>query len=791
MLGEALRSIPESFPRAGRRYAVVPAHVAACFHPKIVLRLGKDRARLQVVSANATAAGWCRNLEVASDVSWIEGGENPDNASHRRLIRKAYDYLCHWLDPTPGQTIASKLNIHKSDAIWLADTEPNAGPLFLADGTAVDLLLERGDATDTGILSRLLSCVGGDRIRRIVVVSPYWDADGTALLDIQDVFGVPPVVVAINPKSGAFPGGFDVSQRPISFATDDCLDSDRFAHAKLVILEGDGADHVLSGSPNASRAALGGPGGVMARNAEAAVYRRLSSGSVLPALGLALARTVERCTIHASPANSFHPGSGCVPSGVVEIEGRLLTWWPALGYTATGAMLVGPSGPVPVRAFGNGQYAADLSDAPPAPLVVHFKLADGRETLPVIVHDHEALRLNSPGSYGPISSAVLRYERGIDDLIDLAATANYLFALPAHAPGSAGGGKRENGADEHEIDYADEDAFRKAMELPRSAGHFASSGADDPVSCLLRRIGLGCVIGTGDPRAERERERQEDEEAEAGETEDDAPDAGDEGAADTTGEPAWRASGNTLSVIPVEQAKQLPGGVFTAKQVTKRRRNLVMALRLFDAWLAAVARDPALPADDVPAKVAFMLRLMNEAARLRHPMEDGSNITLMTMVPDGDDRDSCVAVRAIMVLRVVWRGLPHTPPLAQRLNHHSPRARIQQEISAFALLTRWIAARCVLALEDADGHSELLRLVEGTAVHLITATYLLGVPDAVEEEIGIMDLERAAGGNPSDSARILQRIEALATGMLTARPAALTRGTRRPRPTLRVQHVHP
>jgi hypothetical protein len=308
MLAEALRAIPETLRRAGRYYAVVSAHVDGCFHPKVFLRLGRDRGCLQIASANATAAGWCRNLELSAKLSWTNDCNDPEAAAKRSLIRKAYDYLLHWLEASPGQAIPAKLQIHANDADWLLDAEPNSGPVLLHDGTAVDLLLERGDGSSPGILDRHRACVDRDRINRIVIVSPYWDANGEALLDIQDAFGGAPVIVGLNPGSGTFPGALDVSQRPITFATDKTLRVERFAHAKLFLLEGENADHVVFGSPNASRAALGAPG-ISARNAEAAVYRRLPPRSVRHALKLTLDDIVKRLAIPPAPVSSFREGS--------------------------------------------------------------------------------------------------------------------------------------------------------------------------------------------------------------------------------------------------------------------------------------------------------------------------------------------------------------------------------------------------------------------------------------------------------------------------------------------------
>ena len=254
MLGNALRSTPECFARAGSRYAIVPVSVGGCFHPKVLIKLGTDRARLHVGSANTTAAGWCRNAELTCDLSWEHRSEHPDNAAFGRIVRKAYGYLSYWLDEVSGQSVAAKLRIHARDASWLADLEPNQEPITLSDGTALDLLTENGNG-GRGILERFADCVAGDQIHRIVVISPYWDANAAALEDLSAIFDRAPITVAVNENTSEFPAGVDIGGVDVRFAA--ALHEDRFTHAKLIILESATSDHVLVGSANVSRAALG------------------------------------------------------------------------------------------------------------------------------------------------------------------------------------------------------------------------------------------------------------------------------------------------------------------------------------------------------------------------------------------------------------------------------------------------------------------------------------------------------------------------------------------------------
>ena len=115
MLKRAISATPEAFRNAGRRYAIVPIQVAGCFHPKIHLRLGTDRARLIVGSANATAAGWGSNQEVVTAFDWSRRGEDPMEAAIGPLLKKAYDYLASWLTTIPGDAVDFKLRLHRKD----------------------------------------------------------------------------------------------------------------------------------------------------------------------------------------------------------------------------------------------------------------------------------------------------------------------------------------------------------------------------------------------------------------------------------------------------------------------------------------------------------------------------------------------------------------------------------------------------------------------------------------------------------------------------------------------------
>ena len=91
MLKMALNALPEAFNAAGFRYAVVPVSVTGAFHPKVHLRLGGNKARLVIGSANVTTAGWGKNQEVVTRLDWSWRSEDDeDNAAMGSLVAKVY-----------------------------------------------------------------------------------------------------------------------------------------------------------------------------------------------------------------------------------------------------------------------------------------------------------------------------------------------------------------------------------------------------------------------------------------------------------------------------------------------------------------------------------------------------------------------------------------------------------------------------------------------------------------------------------------------------------------------------
>lgn len=315
----------------GRDYEMVNSSGSdGVFHPKILLQLGRRVGRLFVGSANVTASGICGNAEAIYE---IECTDEPSAAQD--IIRAAWHYLRHLLLDERGAA-RDGLDWALTRTPWLAGEA--GGPIKeLEDGSLAGFLA--GYPGATGIADRFVDAVGTDQVERLVVVSPYWDDDLQALVDLSSRLAAPMVSVMINRATHQFP--MDAT-RPsyVSFHSLPDKLKGRFAHAKLFIASTADYDHVLIGSANCTMAALSGRS--FGRNAEAAAYRRLPRGSAIDVFDLsgALGTTMDPAAIEPPVQMRDIPLAdlGRRAAGLFEMEGTVLTWRTAKDFPEGGSV---------------------------------------------------------------------------------------------------------------------------------------------------------------------------------------------------------------------------------------------------------------------------------------------------------------------------------------------------------------------------------------------------------------------------------------------------------------------
>ena len=260
---------------AGSLYHLVKCHRNGAFHPKIVVQLGEKEARLLVGSANLTGPGLAGNLEIISEVTC----SGPEDAS-APVIAEAMNYILRshqTLDPWFEKGVQQALN----RTPWLDLTQ--SAPVFQDAEFGPTALIH--DGYNESPIDQYIGFIDDDPIKRLTIISPYWDKHLKALRELSSRLNAPKIRIAIQADRKLFPKRDADSILNIKlYELEDLLGSRR-AHAKLYVAEGAEFDHVLSGSLNCSKPAM-----LTSRltplNAEAGIYRRLPKKTALKKMGL-------------------------------------------------------------------------------------------------------------------------------------------------------------------------------------------------------------------------------------------------------------------------------------------------------------------------------------------------------------------------------------------------------------------------------------------------------------------------------------------------------------------------
>lgn len=319
---------PERAPQlAGVRYSLVGADTPVLFHPKLTLQLGGDSARLLVASANLTTSGLAGNLEVVGELRM-----RAEDQSLAGVMQQALEFLEQFVHP--AEHVARKqLEWARSRSPWLSEAES-------ADASPLAQLLTSAGATGIGL--RFLELVGQGPVQRLIVASPYWDSDLGATRFLQRALKPRKTALVVDTKRGLFPGTQGV-RADLHDVSPLAHPRNRFAHAKVFIVQTKKADHVLFGSPNCTTAALGTSdrAGV---NVEAALYKRMPPGAALGALELE--RALEVSPVDESEIADYERAeeipleeAAARQPGRFQLVGLQLSWSPSAVFDVAEAMV--------------------------------------------------------------------------------------------------------------------------------------------------------------------------------------------------------------------------------------------------------------------------------------------------------------------------------------------------------------------------------------------------------------------------------------------------------------------
>lgn len=253
----ALRSV-------GKEYSVNGVPAKGAFHPKINFFIGDKNLLVLFGSGNLTAGGHGKNHEMFAGFM-----ANEKDVSQLPLIREIWNYLVKFTNSADGYAV-QRIERDVFDCCPLlknATAQPKH--FFSKINDAVDVALLYNES-DNSIFNQLSSLLPVDQIETITLASPFYDQDGSALLNLSDLFqNAKSLNVLIQEKCQLPPIDFHENGR-INFYDFDktsrglckikkysgCLFSQNL-HAKVFCFYSNDYTYCLVGSANATISALG------------------------------------------------------------------------------------------------------------------------------------------------------------------------------------------------------------------------------------------------------------------------------------------------------------------------------------------------------------------------------------------------------------------------------------------------------------------------------------------------------------------------------------------------------
>ena len=485
---------------AGALYHLVPVAAPEAFHPKITMLLGARKGRLMIGSANMTALGLGGNKELVSSIRYDEA--TPNSAG---LFAEIWRYMqSHMSGEQPGLAFGFERALRQTP--WLDTGETNS---------ANELPKALYDRPGSTFLEQIVACIGDDRIRKISIVSPYWDTELRGLKELERFLAPAKTHLLLVPDQG-FPVQalssppntelFDLSRLQGGDFT-----ASRFLHAKLIIAEGDVADHVVVGSMNCTSPALLAVHR-QSGNAEVGLYHRVAPGTALTRLGLAGYTDAPIASVNFDnlPAqlDQTEPASHYVGGGTLSYQMDHLSWTPPRSLPRSASIMLFDKfdrqlgDVININEGQQGPWHLDGVEERPRYGIV--TLMDGRLSAPIFVIDVAALdKATSP----LMSSKRARLANALDDTVDadvdLVEILNQLEDLDrAEAPTRterlpAQRAASEKSASEHNYATLSYEAFVHNREARSVDGHDRLLGAASndlaPTlvsNCLNRLVGI-------------------------------------------------------------------------------------------------------------------------------------------------------------------------------------------------------------------------------------------------------------------------------------------------------------
>ncbi len=232
-LNQAISNV--KYSSIGKKYMVNPIEMNGAFHPKIVLLLGMNKAKLFVSSANITSNGYYNNNEVFNCIEY-----DADNLKGLKVIKEAISFF-EKLNELSYKQDTRLFNEIKSLVYYNANSENHECRLI---HNLEENILEQ--------LAREMK-----NVKQIDVAVPYYDNELNAINQIKNIYPEAKINLYLQNKKCKFNKEKNISDYNINIYNGFYeIGTNNFYHGKVFRFITDQESYILYGSANCTESAL-------------------------------------------------------------------------------------------------------------------------------------------------------------------------------------------------------------------------------------------------------------------------------------------------------------------------------------------------------------------------------------------------------------------------------------------------------------------------------------------------------------------------------------------------------
>jgi len=261
MLDDTLGLSSGQLKNISQTYSISGMQSQGAFHPKINFFIGDKELLVLFGSGNITAGGHGKNHEIFTGLY-----ANSEDHKQLPLILETWQYLQLLTKDIDGY-VNERIGITLPSACSLLTSFSRPKHQFYSIDDKIEIALLYND--ETSISDQILSLIKPEGIKKIVIICPYYDEDGSTLINfmskypnadlavfLQEEFGLPPNKINNNKRIKFFNwNNTERGQKKIGGKNK----YKRKLHGKIFLFSDGETEYCLIGSANATVNGLGSP----------------------------------------------------------------------------------------------------------------------------------------------------------------------------------------------------------------------------------------------------------------------------------------------------------------------------------------------------------------------------------------------------------------------------------------------------------------------------------------------------------------------------------------------------